>query len=312
MGRILRRLGIFAVTLLGASILIFAVTAALPGDIAQVLLGTDATPEAVQRLRRELGLDRPLPVRYLEWLGGVLTGNFGVSHLSKQPVLALLGPPLTVTAWLVGLGIVGSLLIALPAGMVAALRRRHWQGFTVNALAQVGMAIPVFFGGILIVLIFAVWLRWLPAVSLASEINTFTDLLRAFTMPVITLFCVISAQMIRMTRAAVIETLRAPYVEMALLKGASRSRMVLRHALPNAIGPIVNAVALSLSYLLGGVIIVETVFNYPGIAKLMVDAVSTRDLPLIQTCVMIFCIGYLMLVTIADVIAIVSNPRLRK
>ena len=131
-------------------------------------------------------------------------------------------------------------------------------------------------------------------------------------MPVITLTCVISAQMIRMTRAAVIESLKMPYVEMALLKGASRSRMVMRHALPNAIGPIANAVALSLSYLLGGVIIVETIFNYPGIAKLMVDAVATRDLPLIQSCAMIFCFGYLLLITIADVIAILSNPRLRK
>ena len=122
---------------------------------------------------------------------------------------------------------------------------------------------------------------------------------------------VISAQMIRMTRAAVIETLSTPYVEMALLKGASRSRMVLRHALPNALGPIVNAVALSLSYLVGGVIIVETIFNYPGIAKLMVDAVATRDLPLIQSCAMIFCLGYLFLITAADVVAIMSNPRLR-
>jgi peptide/nickel transport system permease protein len=131
-------------------------------------------------------------------------------------------------------------------------------------------------------------------------------------MPVITLAVVISAQMIRMTRAAVIETLKMPYVEMALLKGASRPRIVLRHALPNAVGPIVNAVALSLSYLVGGVIIVETIFNYPGIAKLMVDAVSTRDLPLIQTCAMIFCLGYLALITAADIVAILSNPRLRK
>ena len=130
-------------------------------------------------------------------------------------------------------------------------------------------------------------------------------------MPVITLSFVISAQMIRMTRAAVIEALNKPYAEMALLKGASRSRIVFRHALPNAVGPIVNAVALSLSYLLGGVIIVETIFNYPGIAKLMVDAVATRDLPLIQTCAMVFCVGFLSLITAADILAIMANPRLR-
>ena len=137
-------------------------------------------------------------------------------------------------------------------------------------------------------------------------------MLRAFAMPVLTLAVVISAQMIRMTRAAVIETLKMPYVEMALLKGASRPRIVLRHALPNAVGPIANAVALSLSYLLGGVIIVETIFNYPGIAKLMVDAVATRDMPLVQACAMIFCLGYLVLITAADIVAILSNPRLRK
>jgi len=137
------------------------------------------------------------------------------------------------------------------------------------------------------------------------------DVLRVYAMPVITLTFVVSAQMIRMSRAAVIETLDTPYVEMALLKGAPRMRIVLRHALPNALGPIVNAVALSLSYLVGGVIIVETIFNYPGIAKLMVDGVATRDLPLIQSCAMIFCVGYLLLITTADIIAIMSNPRLR-
>jgi peptide/nickel transport system permease protein len=161
------------------------------------------------------------------------------------------------------------------------------------------------------VLFFAVYLKWLPALSLTNQIHSFQDLIRVYAMPVITLTFVVSAQMIRMTRAAVIETLNTPYVEMALLKGASRSRLVLRHALPNALGPIVNAVALSLSYLLGGVIIVETIFNYPGIAKLMVDAVATRDLPLIQTCAMIFCVGYLILITAADIIAILANPRLR-
>jgi peptide/nickel transport system permease protein len=173
------------------------------------------------------------------------------------------------------------------------------------------ISVPEFMVATSAVLIFAVYLKWLPALSFANEVHSFGELLRVFAMPVITLSFVISAQMIRMTRAAVIETLDTPYAEMALLKGASRRRIVLKHALPNALGPIVNAVALSLSYLLGGVIIVETIFNYPGIAKLMVDAVATRDLPLIQTCAMIFCLAYLILITIADIIAILSNPRLR-
>src|SRR4030095_15332868 len=148
---------------------------------------------------------------------------------------------------------------------------------------------------------------WLPALSYASDVDSLGQVLRAFAMPVLSLCCVIIAQMMRMTRAAVIDQLEAPYIEMVKLKGASPMRMVLAHALPNAVGPIANAVALSLSYLLGGVIIIETIFNYPGIAKLMVDGVSQRDMPLVQTCAMIFCAGYLILVTLADVCGIVAN-----
>lgn len=202
--------------------------------------------------------------------------------------------------------------VALGLGITTAMYRGSLYDRVVNTLVVGVISVPEFMIATLAVLVFAVWLQWLPALSFANDVQSFWELLRAYAMPVITLSFVISAQMIRMTRAAVISTLSAPYVEMALLKGASRPRMVLRHALPNAIGPIVNAVALSLSYLLGGVIIVETIFNYPGVAKLMVDAVATRDLPLIQTCAMIFCLGYLILITLADVIAILSNPRLRK
>jgi len=171
--------------------------------------------------------------------------------------------------------------------------------------------VPEFLVATLAVLVFAVKLRWLPALSYVNDIESLGQLLRAFAMPVLSLCCVIVAQMMRMSRAAVIDQLEAPYIEMVRLKGASALRMVLAHALPNAVGPIANAVALSLSYLLGGVIIVETIFNYPGIAKLMVDGVSQRDMPLVQTCAMIFCAGYLILVTLADVCGIVANPRLR-
>ena len=190
-----------------------------------------------------------------------------------------------------------------------------WRGTLYDRIVTIGtigiISVPEFMIATLAVLLFAVYLKWLPALSLTNEVKSFYDLMRIYAMPVATLTIGVSAQMIRMTRAAVVETLNTPYVEMALLKGASRPRLVLRHALPNALGPIVNSIALSLSYLLGGVIIVETIFNYPGIAKLMVDAVSTRDLPLIQTCAMIFCLGYLALITAADIIAVLSNPRLR-
>ena len=173
------------------------------------------------------------------------------------------------------------------------------------------VAVPEFLLATIFVLVFAVELNWLPSLSYIPSDAGLYDYFRAFALPVATLCIVLSAQMARMTRAAVLEQLSQPYVEMALLKGSPLSRAVLRHALPNAVGPIVNAVALSLSYLLGGVVIVEVIFNYPGVASLMVDAVTNRDMPLLQACAMLFCTGYLILVLIADLAAILANPKLR-
>jgi peptide/nickel transport system permease protein len=174
------------------------------------------------------------------------------------------------------------------------------------------VSVPEFLIATVAVLIFAVKLRWLSALSSTDDIATFGQFLRVYAMPVMTLCCVIVAQMARMTRAAVIDQLNSSYVEMARLKGVRPVRMVLAHALPNAVGPIANAVALSLAYLIGGVIIVESIFNYPGIASLMVDSVTMRDMPVVQACAMLFCACYLVLLTTADVVAILSNPRLRK
>jgi peptide/nickel transport system permease protein len=190
--------------------------------------------------------------------------------------------------------------------------KRGSQYDRIAGLVTVGVvSVPEFLVATLAVLLFAVKLHWLPALSSIRDVHTVAQLFRSFAMPVVSLSFVVMAQMARMSRAALIGTLDSSYVEMAVLKGARPARIVLRHALPNALGPIVNAVALSLSFLLGGVIIIETIFNYPGLAKLMVDAVSTRDMPVVQACAMIFCAGYLLLTTLADIAAILSNPRLR-
>jgi peptide/nickel transport system permease protein len=180
-----------------------------------------------------------------------------------------------------------------------------------NVVTLSMVAVPEFLVATLAVLLFAVKLRWLPSLTLVPEAASPADILRAYAMPVMTLCFVIIAQMARMTRAAVIDQLDKPYVEMAVLKGVGPTRAALTHALPNAVGPIVNAMALSLSYLLGGAIIVETIFNYPGIASLMVDAVTSRDMPLLQACAMVFCAAYLLLMLTADLFAILANPRLR-
>ncbi|GAJ93272.1 ABC transporter permease [Agrobacterium rhizogenes] len=299
------------ITLLIVSFTVFAATEMLPGDIAQILLGQAATPEAVAGLRAAMHLNDPAILRFLRWLAGLATGDLGISYANNMPIADLIGSRLGNSLKLAAATALFSVPIALTLGITAAMLRGSLYDRIVTVVSIGVISVPEFMVATSAVLIFAVYLKWLPALAFANEIHSFSQMLRVFAMPVITLSFVISAQMIRMTRAAVIETLNTPYVEMALLKGASRRRMVLKHALPNALGPIVNAVALSLSYLLGGVIIVETIFNYPGIAKLMVDAVATRDLPLIQTCAMIFCLVYLLLITIADIIAIMSNPRLR-
>lgn len=308
---ILSRLAVALLTLVIVSFVVFAATEVLPGDVAEILLGQSATPEAVAALRKAMHLDEPAILRFLRWMGGLATGDFGTSYANDRPVAQLIGGRLVNSLKLAGATALFAVPIALTLGITAAM----WRGALYDRIVSVAtigvISVPEFMVATAGVLLFAVHLKWLPALSIARDVASFGELLRVYAMPVVTLAFVISAQMIRMTRAAVIDALDTPYAEMALLKGASRTRVVLRHALPNALGPIINAVALSLSYLLGGVIIVETIFNYPGVAKLMVDAVSTRDLPLIQTCAMIFCVVYLFLITTADIIAILANPRLR-
>jgi len=308
---ILNRLFIALITLLIVSFAVFFATNMLPGDTASILLGQAATPEAVAGLRKAMHLDEPAILRFLEWLLGLIRGDLGTSYANNMPVAELIGRRLVATLELAAITTFVSVPLALLLGITSAMLRGSYYDRIVTIISIGVISVPEFMVATLAVLLFAVYLRWLPALSSISQVHTVFDLLKIYAMPVITLTFVISAQMIRMTRAALIETLKTPYVEMALLKGASRGRMVFKHALPNALGPIVNAIALSLSYLVGGVIIVETIFNYPGIAKLMVDAVATRDLPLIQSCAMIFCLGYLLLITMADIVAILSNPRLR-
>jgi peptide/nickel transport system permease protein len=305
------RVAMAVVSLLAVSMVVFAITALLPGDAAQEKLGQEATPEALAALRAQMGLDKSAPERYGEWLAGMLKGNPGQSTVSGAPVAELVGSRLPNSLLLAGVTAAIAVPLALALGIASAMWRGSWFDRVASMGAVAVVSVPEFLVATLAVFIFAVQLRWLPALSYASDVTSLWQLLRTFAMPVLTLSCVIVAQMMRMTRAAVIDQLRAPYIEMVLLKGASPTRMVLAHALPNAIGPIANAVALSLSYLLGGVIIVEIIFNYPGIAKLMVDGVAQRDMPLVQTCAMIFCAAYLLLVTLADLAGILANPRLR-
>jgi peptide/nickel transport system permease protein len=305
------RIALGLVSLLLVSLAIFAITSLLPGDAAQEQLGQAATRETVEALRRNLGLDQPGHVRYLRWLGGLLQGDFGRSLVNDMPVAQLIGSRLPNSLMLAAATAAVSVPLALAIGTTAAMWRGTAYDRAVSMLTLSVVSVPEFLVATAAVIVFAVQLRWVSALSAAADITSVGQFFRVFALPVFSLCCVIIAQMVRMTRAALIDQLRAPYVEMAVLKGVGPWRVVLTHALPNAIGPIANAVALSLSYLLGGVIIVETIFNYPGVAKLMVDGVAQRDLPVVQACAMLFCAAYLVLVTTADVVAILANPRLR-
>lgn len=264
---IARRIGAGILTLLIVSAVVFFITSLLPGDAAQMILGQNATPETVAALRQQLGLDQPLLMRYFHWLTGMVQGDFGTSFASHLPVAQLVAQRIPATFELAGITTLICVPLALIIGIIAAMNRgsRLDRALVIGTMATV--AVPEFLVATVAVLIFAVKLHWVSAMSFGSPDSDLLSYLKAYALPVLTLCCVLVAQMARMTRAAIINQLDSPYLEMALLKGVSPLRAVLRHALPNAVGPIANAISLSLSYLFGGVIIIETIFSYPGLAS---------------------------------------------
>jgi peptide/nickel transport system permease protein len=313
---LLGRLGISVATLFVVSVLIFIGTNLLPGDVAQILLGQMATPESLAALQAKLGMDEPGHVRYFMWLRDVATGDMGFSKAglgagNATPIVQILEPRIFNTLQLTSMVAVIAIPIALFLGLLAAMHPGTRLDRTVTFSTLSLISVPDFFVATFLVLIFAVYLGWLPSIAYLRGDETGWGLIRALAMPALTLIIIVSAQIIRMTRATVLNVMSSPYIEMAILKGVPRRRIILRHALLNAIGPIVNVIALNLAWLVGGVVIVEQIFAYPGLAKLMIDAVLVRDLPLVQACAMIFCASYVVLIFIADMASILSNPRLR-
>jgi len=308
---VIHRILIGLVTLWVVSVLVFLMTNALPGDVAQIVLGQSATPESLAAYRAERGLDQPLIFQYFSWLGNMLTGDLGTSKAGGASISSLIGQRLYNTMVMAGLVAVISVPLSVGLGLMAAMYPGTWidKSLTFGTLALI--SVPEFFIATFMVLIFAVQLGWLPSIARVSPEQSTLDWWRSMAMPLIVLVIVVAAQMIRMTRAGILNVMNSPYIEMAILKGVRRKRIILRHAFFNTIGPIVNVIALNLAYLVSGVVIVETIFAYPGLAKLMIDGVQTRDLPLVQACAMIFCATYVVLIILADVAAILANPRLR-
>ena len=307
---ILRRTAAGIATLLLVSILVFIGTSVLPGDVAQIILGQMATPETLAALRAKLGMDQPAHIRYFHWLGNLLTGDLGISKAGGATISSIISGRLWNTMRLAGM----IALIAIPMSVILGLVTAMFPGTRLDRIVTFStlslISVPEFLVATFLVLILAVHLNWLPSIAYMSGNETGWQLIKALAMPILTLVIVVSAQIIRMTRATVLNVMSSPYIEMAILKGVPRKRIILRHALFNAIGPIVNVIALNLAWLISGVVIVETIFAYPGLAKLMIDGVQTRDLPLVQATAMIFCSTYVILIFIADMASILSNPRI--
>ncbi len=308
---IARRLALGLLTMWVVSLLVFASTEILPGDVAESILGRDVPEEMKEQMRERLGLNRPAIVRYGDWLWGLLQGDLGNSLGSGRPIADLLEHRLWNTA---RLALITS-LIAVPSavglGLYAATRAQTRTDRSISIITLCLISLPEFFLAALLVFIFAVQLRWFPAIPVIRSGQSFGATLYALALPILTLTFAVLAHMARMTRNAVIGVLSSAYIETAILKGVPRRAIILHHAFPNALSPIINVVALNLAYLVAGVVIIETVFSYPGLGRLMIDAVATRDIPLIQVCGMIFCITYVLLNLLADILSTLCNPRLR-
>ena len=315
---IIQRLGLGLLTLFVVTVIIFSSIEFLPGDFGEAVLGQAALPETVEAFRRELGLDRPPVERYFMWAGNVLTGDLGNSFSGRnasgvdrsRDVWNLIQPRLANTLFLASMAALVAVPLSLALGITAALYRNSIYDRVVNATTLTTISFPEFFVGYILILIFATYFKVFPSLANISDSTPLLEKIYRSTLPALALTLVIVAHMMRMTRAAIINLLASPYIEMAQLKGVSKAKVILHHALPNAWAPIVNVIAFNLAYLVVGVVVVEVVFVYPGLGQLMVDAVSSRDIPVVQACALIFAGTYILLNLFADVISIVTNPRL--
>lgn len=298
-------------TLLAVSALIFAATEILPGDVASAVLGQGATPETLAVFRAELGLDRPAYVRYFEWLGNAVQGDLGQSLTNKRDILTSIAPKFQNTLFLAGFAALIAVPLSVGLGILAAINEGKWVDKVANVVSLAAISVPEFFIAYLLILFFAVKNRWFPSLATVFSDMPLSTMLYVTALPAMTLTMLVAAHMLRMTRSSVLSIMSQPYIEMAFLKGLTRARVIIHHALPNAAAPIIAVIALNLAYLIVGVVVIEVVFVYPGIGQFMVDGVTKRDLPVVQACGLVFAASFIILNTTADVLSILVNPRLR-
>jgi peptide/nickel transport system permease protein len=286
-------------------------TQILPGDVASAVLGQGATPEALVIFRRELGLDVPAHLRYWNWLVGALHGDLGVALTNKRVIIVDLLPRQRNTLFLAGYAAVIAIPLSVGLGIMAAINQGKLSDRLSNILTLIAISLPEFFIAYILIIFFSVEYQWFPSLAMVSKNMEFSERVFQTTLPALTLTLLVAAHMLRMTRSSVLSVMSTPYIEMTFLKGAPRARVIVRHALPNAAAPIITVIALNMAYLVVGVVVIEAVFVYPGLGQYMVDGVSKRDVPVIQACGLTFATVFVMLNTLADILVIVVNPRLR-
>ncbi|HEY7138835.1 MAG TPA: ABC transporter permease [Methylomirabilota bacterium] len=306
-----RRLLLVALVMAIVSVLIFAVVQILPGDVAVMILGTSATPQDLAALRVKLGLNRPAPLRYLDWIGGAIRGDWGASLLYQMPVRPLVLERLGRSAVLAGLALVVGVPLAVGLGVLSAVRRGGLVDHLVGLVSLVAVSLPEFIIGTVLILVFAFRFALLPPSSLIDPQASLGQAAPSLVLPVLTLVLALLAHMSRMTRASMLEVLEQPYVRAARLRGLRPRRVILRHALRNALLPTVGIIAINVGYLIGGIVVVETVFAYPGLGRLMVDAVNHRDVPVIQMTALVIALTYALANLAADLAYAYLNPRIR-
>ncbi|ESX56932.1 ABC transporter permease [Mesorhizobium sp. LSHC422A00] len=308
---IAQRIALGFVLLLAVSVLIFAGTQILPGDVAQAILGQSATPESLANLREQLGLNDPAYIRYFHWLGGILTGHLGTAMSTGQDIGTAIGGRLSNTLVLAFTAAIVAVPLAIILGLIAVRYRNGWIDKLISGLALASTSFPEFFIGYVLVYFFAVKWQIFPGISTVYDGMPFGERMQAIALPATALTLVVLAHMMRMTRAAILNVMQSAYVETAELKGLSAFNVIRKHAFPNALAPIINVVMLNLAYLIVGVVVVEVIFVYPGMGQYLVDHVTKRDVPVVQAVGLIFAAVYISLNIIADIAAIVANPRLR-
>jgi peptide/nickel transport system permease protein len=308
---IIRRLLLIVVVLLLVSLLVFFITSIIPGDTAQAMLGQNATPSSLKALRHALGLDQPPIQRYVSWLGHLLTGQLGNSQTFDVPIAPLLVDKLGNSAILAGAAFIFTVPIALLLGIVAGLNKNRWPDSVISLLTLAGVAQPEFVTGTFLVAIFATWLRWLPATNTLDTSQGIGVTIEAYILPVITLSLVLLAYIGRMTRTNVIDVMETDYIRTALLKGLPYRTVVVRHALRNALLPSITIIASNIGWLLGGIVVTESLYGYPGLGRLLLQSVQSRDVPMLQDITLLIALVFALSNLAADVLYALLNPRVR-